>query len=100
MAELLRPLCDAAEERVTERLGAAPGTEDVELRVAVTTPHPSSTTLPVLVPPWSVTARRRAFTVTSTPLKLLDAPPTLSAKVRKLSICWYFAGLMSRNVTG
>src|SRR6185503_13542094 len=35
MAELLRPLCDAAEERVTERLGAAPGTEDVELRVSL-----------------------------------------------------------------
>src|SRR4029453_15055678 len=40
MAELLRPLCDAAEERITERLGAAPRTEDVELRVSLdhTTP--------------------------------------------------------------
>src|SRR5262245_5063092 len=40
MAELLRPLCDAAEERVTKCLGAAPVTEDVELRVSLddTTP--------------------------------------------------------------
>src|SRR4030095_1028862 len=33
-----------------------------------TTPHSSSTTLPVLVPPWMVTSRRRTFALKSTPL--------------------------------
>src|SRR5688500_15210817 len=65
---------------------------------AATTPHSSSTTFPVLLPPWMVTSRRRAFTVTSTPLKLLDDPPMLSVNVWKLSNTPNFAGFTSRKV--
>ena len=64
-----------------------------------TTPHSSSTTLPVLVPPWMVTSRRRAVTLTSTPLKVLEEPPMLSVKVWKLSKMPNFAGFTSRNVS-
>ena len=54
---------------------------------------------PLLVPPWSVTARRRAFTEMSTPWNVLYWPPTLSLKVRKLSTEKNFAGFTSRNVS-